>query len=102
MLSLPLIVSATNGPKGTTVGLSIQLLSKHNIRASEDVLVELQERARTFLGSKREVLLILGDSGAGKSTFGMRLENELWTEYLPGGLIPLFIDLKTIEAPANV
>ncbi|GJJ76144.1 hypothetical protein EMPS_08503 [Entomortierella parvispora] len=76
----------------------IQLLSKPNIRASEDVLVELQERTREFLGGKSEVLLVLGDSGAGKSTFGLHLENELWAEYEPGGPIPLFIDLKTIEA----
>jgi polynucleotide 5'-kinase involved in rRNA processing len=59
----------------------IQLLSKQNLRESEDVLIELQERARAFLGSKKEVLLVLGDSGAGKSTFGLRLENELWTDY---------------------
>lgn len=58
----------------------IQLLSKQDLRASEDVLVELQERARAFLESKSEVLLVLGDSGAGKSTFGLRLENELWTD----------------------
>jgi len=77
----------------------IQLLSKQDLRASEDVLVELQERGRAFLESRSEVLLVLGDSGAGKSTFGLRLENELWTEYKPGGPIPLFIDLKTIDAP---
>ncbi|GJJ67739.1 hypothetical protein EMPS_00085 [Entomortierella parvispora] len=74
----------------------IQLLSKQNIRASED-LVELQVRAREFLASKRKVLLVLGDSGAGKSTFGRRLEDELWRKYKPGGPVPLFIDLKTID-----
>ncbi|GJJ78312.1 hypothetical protein EMPS_10671 [Entomortierella parvispora] len=76
----------------------IQLLSKRSIQASEDVLVELQERARNFLKSKGEVLLILGDSGAGKSMFGMRLENDLWADYKPGGPIPLFVDLKTIDS----
>ncbi|GJJ74247.1 hypothetical protein EMPS_06605 [Entomortierella parvispora] len=77
----------------------IQLLSKHSLRASEDVLVELQERTKNFLESKSQVLLVLGDSGAGKSTFGLRLENELWAAYKAGGPIPLFIDLKTIDAP---
>ncbi|GJJ75059.1 protein HIRA/HIR1 [Entomortierella parvispora] len=77
----------------------IQLLSKQNLQASEEVLVELQERTSNFLGSKSEVLLVLGDSGAGKSTFGLRLEAELWAGYKPGGRIPLFIDLKTVDAP---
>ncbi|GJJ71500.1 hypothetical protein EMPS_03850 [Entomortierella parvispora] len=80
-----------------TRAVYIQLLSKRSIQSSEDDLVELQERAKMFLGSKSEVLLVLGDSGAGKTTFGMHLENELWTEYKPGGRIPLFIDLKTID-----
>jgi hypothetical protein len=77
----------------------IQLLSKQNIQATEDDLVELQKRTRNFLASNREVLLVLGDSGAGKSTFGLRLEHELWTKYKPGEPIPLFIDLKTVDSP---
>ena len=59
----------------------------------------MHERAKKFLEGKSEILLVLGDSGAGKSTFGLRLENELWEEYEPGGPIPLFIDLKTIDIP---
>ncbi|GJJ75017.1 hypothetical protein EMPS_07375 [Entomortierella parvispora] len=81
-----------------TRAVYIQLLSKPNLRSSDDTLIALQDRANNFLQSKREVLLILGDSGAGKSTFGMRLEHKLWKEYNPGGSIPLFIDLKTIDS----
>ncbi|GJJ76113.1 hypothetical protein EMPS_08472 [Entomortierella parvispora] len=77
----------------------IQLLSKQSLRSSEDALVALQERTRDFMKSRREVLLVLGDSGAGKSTFGMRLEHELWDAYKPGGPIPIFIDLKSIDTP---
>jgi len=47
----------------------------------------------------REILLVLGDSGGGKSTLGRHLENELWAEYKPGGPVPFFVYLKTIETP---
>jgi len=48
----------------------IQLLSKQSLRSSEDTLVALQKRMRNFLESRRDVFLVLEDSGAGKPTFG--------------------------------
>ncbi|KAG0301816.1 hypothetical protein BGZ98_008028 [Dissophora globulifera] len=75
----------------------IQLLSKANMQASsKDNLELLDDKVTKFLASQREVLLILGDSGAGKSTFNLHLESTLWREYQPGNPIPLFIDLKAM------
>ncbi|KAF9271899.1 hypothetical protein BGZ68_002924, partial [Mortierella alpina] len=51
---------------------------------------------KEFLGSDGQVLLILGDSGAGKSTFNRHLENELWREYAVGDPVPLFINLPAV------
>ena len=42
-------------------------------------------------------MFILGDSGAGKSTFSTRLEQGRWDAYKAGGRIPLFIDLKAVH-----
>ncbi|KAF9117369.1 hypothetical protein BGW39_002255, partial [Mortierella sp. 14UC] len=44
-------------------------------------------------------MLILGDSGAGKSTFNRHLERRLWKEYKRGGPIPLPISLSIIHEP---
>ncbi|KAG0052444.1 hypothetical protein BGZ83_002610 [Gryganskiella cystojenkinii] len=77
----------------------IQPMCKPSLQATDDRPVPLKERVRGFLTSTAEVLLILGDSGAGKSTFNRRLERDLWQVYKTGELIPLLIDLKTIENP---
>ncbi|KAG0318428.1 hypothetical protein BGZ99_005703, partial [Dissophora globulifera] len=83
--------------KGQEPLIYIQLLSKANLQASSmDNLELLDEKVTKFLASQREVLLILGDSGAGKSTFNLHLESKLWSEYQPGNPIPLFIDLKAM------
>ncbi|KAG0045796.1 hypothetical protein BGZ83_008991 [Gryganskiella cystojenkinii] len=77
----------------------IQPLSKASLQASEDNLISLHTRVHNFLEGRAEVMLILGDSGAGKSTFNSRLEYELWDKYEPTGPIPLFVDLKAIDNP---
>ncbi|KAF9096644.1 hypothetical protein BGX29_008481, partial [Mortierella sp. GBA35] len=53
--------------------------SKANLQARDDDLLPLMERVGLFLESNRELMLILGDSGAGKSTFNRHLEQQLWT-----------------------
>jgi len=46
------------------------------------------------------VFLLLGDSGAGKSTFNKALECVLWDAYKKKeGTIPLYISLPTIDQP---
>ncbi|GJJ73271.1 hypothetical protein EMPS_05629 [Entomortierella parvispora] len=74
-----------------------QLMAKAGLQDSGDSLKLLEERVLTFLGGKRQIMLILGDSGAGKSTFNRHLERKLWSEYHPGGPIPLFVDLRRME-----
>ncbi|KAF8926750.1 hypothetical protein BGZ58_010945 [Dissophora ornata] len=77
----------------------IEPMSKPSLMASDDNLKPLIDRVDVFLKESGTVMLILGESGAGKSTFNRHLENELWKEYEAGGSIPLFIDLKDLEKP---
>ncbi|KAK3824000.1 MAG: WD40-repeat-containing domain protein [Linnemannia elongata] len=65
----------------------------------DDALFPLMERALQFLKGPNEVLLLLGDSGAGKSTFNLQLERTLWQSYKKYGSIPLYINLPDIERP---
>ncbi|KAG0046914.1 hypothetical protein BGZ83_007942 [Gryganskiella cystojenkinii] len=74
----------------------VPLLSMSKVQASETFAIPLQQRVDEFLASNQEVLLILGDSGAGKSTFGARLEQQLWAQYSPGSPIPLFVSLPAV------
>ncbi|KAG0348327.1 hypothetical protein BGZ54_004669, partial [Gamsiella multidivaricata] len=52
----------------------IPLQAKASLQASDDALFSLTEKVHEFLNSDRKVLLLLGDSGAGKSTFNRKLE----------------------------
>ncbi|KAF9573679.1 hypothetical protein EC968_008195 [Mortierella alpina] len=70
--------------------------AKASLQASDKETKPLMDLVKEFLGSDRQVFLILGDSGAGKSTFNRHLENELWKEYEVGGPIPLFINLPAV------
>ncbi|KAF9426898.1 hypothetical protein BGZ76_002553, partial [Entomortierella beljakovae] len=73
--------------------------AKSNFRATGDF--DLRSKVQEFLDSDdKNVLLILGDSGAGKSTFNRALETSLWENY--GKLdkrIPLFIYLPSVNRP---
>ncbi|KAK3816668.1 MAG: WD40-repeat-containing domain protein [Benniella sp.] len=74
--------------------------AKANLKASDDDHFPLMEAVLAFLNSdQHQVLLLLGDSGAGKSTFNKALECELWSSYKKGGPIPLHISLPTIDRP---
>ncbi|CAO3574615.1 unnamed protein product [Mortierella alpina] len=70
--------------------------AKATLQASDTEAVALMQRVEEFLKSDGLVFLMLGDSGAGKSTFNRHLEHELWTAYKPGGHIPLFINLPAV------
>ncbi|KAG0375129.1 hypothetical protein BGX24_009505 [Mortierella sp. AD032] len=80
-------------------GIYIPPMAKANLKARDDSLFSLIDKVEEFLTSKREVMLILGDSGAGKSTFNRHLEHQLWTNYTIGGPIPLYINLPVIHDP---
>ncbi|KAF9348407.1 hypothetical protein BGX26_000178 [Mortierella sp. AD094] len=73
--------------------------AKANSGATEDF--DLTSKVQDFLVSDKKVFLLLGDSGAGKSTFNRVLEASLWEKYEPNGRIPLFIHLPTIDKPEH-
>ncbi|KAF9540559.1 hypothetical protein EC957_003997 [Mortierella hygrophila] len=74
-------------------------LAKPGLKAKDDDLFSLMKEVQRFLASKRQVMLVLGDSGSGKSTFNRHLEHRLWTDYKQGDPIPLYINLPTIDRP---
>ncbi|KAG0249051.1 hypothetical protein BG011_009627, partial [Mortierella polycephala] len=74
--------------------------AKANLQASNDMLFPLMENVKEFLDSDRQVLLLMGESGAGKSTFNKELESTLWNSYKKReGRIPLLINLPAIDKP---
>ncbi|KAG0079059.1 hypothetical protein BGZ90_003637, partial [Linnemannia elongata] len=76
----------------------ISPMAKASLQARDDDIFPLKEKVQEFLPSEQQVMLILGDSGSGKSTFNRYLEHELWTNYAAGP-IPLFINLPELERP---
>jgi WD40 repeat protein len=78
----------------------IQPQAKVSVQASDDDRFPLMEKVNEFLESNQRVFLLLGDSGAGKSTFNLQLEYDLWGKYKKAtGRIPLHISLPSIEKP---
>ncbi|KAG0044797.1 hypothetical protein BGZ89_005916, partial [Linnemannia elongata] len=73
--------------------------AKANLLAADKESFPLMDKVKEFLSSNRQVFLVLGDSGAGKSTFNRHLGRILSTAYKPGDRIPLFISLPTLENP---
>ncbi|KAG0309424.1 hypothetical protein BGZ98_002612 [Dissophora globulifera] len=73
--------------------------AKASLQASNKDTLPLMEKVTNFLDSEQQVFLVLGDSGAGKSTFSRHLEHELWKKYEKDGRIPLFINLPAINEP---
>ncbi|KAG0374663.1 WD_REPEATS_REGION domain-containing protein, partial [Mortierella sp. AD032] len=74
-------------------------LAKLSLQAPDDNLFPLMDKVEEFLASDRQVMLILGDSGAGKSTFNRHLEYSLWQRFKTGDRIPLFVNLPALERP---
>ncbi|OAQ35077.1 hypothetical protein K457DRAFT_648064 [Linnemannia elongata AG-77] len=79
----------------------ISPMAKASLQAQDNEVFPLMDKLQEFLTSNRQVMLILGDSGAGKSTFNKHLEHHLWTEYRCGGPIPLFINLPALQNPSK-
>ncbi|KAG0314052.1 hypothetical protein BGZ97_009680, partial [Linnemannia gamsii] len=85
--------------KEVKLSVYIPPMAKANLQARDDDLFLLMDKVQDFLASDRQVMLILGDSGAGKSTFDKHLESKLLRSYSSGGPIPLFIYLPSIDRP---
>ncbi|KAF9110496.1 WD_REPEATS_REGION domain-containing protein, partial [Mortierella sp. GBA39] len=83
----------------TKLPVYISPMAKANLQARDDELFPLKEKLQEFLASERQVMLVLGDSGAGKSTFNKHLESELLRTYTRGGPVTLFINLPAIHEP---
>jgi WD40 repeat protein len=79
--------------------LYIPVTGSRDIDDKEDKYFDLETEVNKFLSSEKRALLLLGDSGAGKSTFGHFLISKLWREYKPGNPIPLFIPLTGVKDP---
>ncbi|KAF9207925.1 hypothetical protein BGZ49_010200 [Haplosporangium sp. Z 27] len=64
-------------------------------------IFDLTSNVQQFLESDKKVFLLLGDSGAGKSTFNRALETSLWktSQNDSKEKIPLFIHLPSIADP---
>ncbi|KAK3810142.1 MAG: WD40-repeat-containing domain protein [Benniella sp.] len=76
--------------------------AKPSIRSLDNSQFPLMEKVKEFLESDRKVFLLLGDSGAGKSTFSRELEYELWGSYKnKNDRIPLHINLPAIDKPEH-
>ena len=80
----------------------VQPQAKADFQADDEARFPLKEKVQEFLLSNRKVFLLLGDSGAGKSTFSRELEHELWQTYKSkNGRIPLHINLPSIDKPEH-
>ncbi|KAF9092387.1 WD_REPEATS_REGION domain-containing protein [Mortierella sp. AD031] len=75
--------------------------AKASLRASDNDTFPLMENSLQFLNSERLVMLVLGDSGVGKSTFNRQLEYELWKGYQEGRPVLLLINLPVIDDPTH-
>ncbi|OAQ25253.1 hypothetical protein K457DRAFT_23344, partial [Linnemannia elongata AG-77] len=75
--------------------------AKPTRESPDDDLFDLTTSVNEFLlAADSKVLLLLGDSGAGKSTFNLELERNLWKAYnLDKKWIPLFVTLPAISMP---
>ncbi len=66
-----------------------------------DETIALFTQVHAFLQSDKQVLLLTGDSGAGKSTFNQLLEKKLWESRKEADPVPLFISLPSIDKPEH-
>ena len=85
--------------KGENKSVYIPPRAKAGLNASDDARFSLMARIGEFIASEQKVFLLLGDSGAGKSTFIRALECDLWKLYKKGDPIPLHINLPAINKP---
>ncbi|KAF9272300.1 hypothetical protein BGZ68_002536, partial [Mortierella alpina] len=86
--------------KDRTKAVYIPPRAKASRQAPDSDSFDLMENMAAFLKSDQQVFLVLGESGAGKSTFNRELECALWSSYCSNeDAIPLFIHLPTIDNP---
>jgi ankyrin repeat protein/WD40 repeat protein len=62
---------------------------------------DLEEETAKFLSSDKKVLLLLGDSGSGKSLYTQGLASKLWQDHKSDSAIPVWISLPSLKNPVN-
>ncbi|KAG0012838.1 hypothetical protein BGZ80_011478, partial [Entomortierella chlamydospora] len=76
----------------------VYISPRARVNRSATETFDLRSTVQEFLDRDKKVFLILGDSGAGKSTFNRALEIDLWHRYNKADRkIPLFIHLPAIK-----
>ncbi|KAF9957305.1 hypothetical protein BGZ72_001943 [Mortierella alpina] len=87
--------------QGRVEAVYIQPKAKASLLAPDTAVFNLKEKVDDFLKHEQQkVLLLLGESGVGKTTFNLELEYQLWGEYQRHqGRIPLFISLPAVVRP---
>jgi len=76
--------------------------AKASLQAPDASRFPLMETVKKFVAGDQQVFLLLGDSGAGKSTFNRELEYETWRMYKKKtGVIPLHISLPAVDKPEH-
>ena len=75
--------------------------AKAGLQASDESRFQLMDKVKEFLNGEQRVFLLLGDPGAGKSTFSRALDRDLWNAYKKDGDIPLHINLPAIDKPEH-
>ena len=85
-----------------TQGLSLYIPSQATNSDNIDNVAEkdqyrLEDKTQEFITTEgKELWLLQGNAGSGKSLFGRHLEQDLWSKYKDSDLIPLFIPLPRI------
>ncbi|KAF9950436.1 hypothetical protein BGZ70_001385 [Mortierella alpina] len=84
-----------------TVPVYIPPQAKATLQEPDTIHSPLMEELQSFLRSERLVFLLMGDAGAGKTTFNHKLAFDLCKSYTAGTPIPLFVSLPLCERPGH-
>ncbi len=80
--------------------LKLYVEPRGKVSLSETGTFNLLSKVQEFLDNK-QVILLKGDSGVGKTTFSRVLEKQLWDNKEEPDVIPLFISLASIDKPEH-
>jgi uncharacterized protein YjbI with pentapeptide repeats len=79
------------------LSLYVPVEARLNIGAPDSF--DLLTKVEDFLVSSKEVLLILGEAGQGKSTFNRFIYKRLWEKWTSHEAVPLLMSLPSLDNP---